>query len=73
MYMVSYISTIQMKTLSLVFFQIFKTKVHVTFDLGARSNVIAPNESSYMISYMSTVQMKSLSHVFSEIFGTKPI
>ena len=52
MYVVSYISTIQMKTLSLVFFQIFKMKVHATFDLGSRSNVTAPNESSHMISYI---------------------
>ena len=50
--------------------EIFETIARLTFDLGSRSNFIAPNESSYMISYMSTIQMKSLSHVFFEIFET---
>ena len=40
----------------------------MTFDLGSRSNVMAPNERPYMISYMSTIQMESLSHIDFEIF-----
>ena len=56
-YMISYMSTIQIKSLSLVFFKILKTKAHLTFDLGSRLNVMASNESPYMISYMSTIQM----------------
>ena len=63
-------STIQMKPLSRVFFQIFETIACLTFDLGSRSNFIAPNESSYMISYMSIIQMKPLSCVFCEILET---
>ena len=67
--MISYMFTIQMK--SLVFFEIFKTKARLTFDLGSRSIVMAPNESSYMISYMSTIQIESLSLIVFEIFEKK--
>ena len=49
-YMISYMSTVQIKTLSLVFFEIYETKARLTFDLGLRSNTMAPNESSCMIS-----------------------
>ena len=65
-YMISYMSTIQMKSLSHVFFEIFETKARLTFDLGSRSNVMAPNESPYMISYMSTIQMETLSLIVFE-------
>ena len=50
-----------MESLSLIVFEIFDNKAYMTFDLGSRSNVMAPNESSYMISYMSTIQMEPLS------------
>ena len=33
----------------------------MTFDLGSRSKVMAPNESPYMISYMCTIQIDLLS------------
>ena len=55
-----------MKSLSRVFFEIFEIKARLIFDLGSRSNVKAPNESSYMISYMSPIQMKSLSLIVFE-------
>ena len=54
-YMISYMSTIQMKSLSLVIFEIFEKIAFLTFDLGLRSKVMAPNESPHMISYMSTI------------------
>ena len=65
-YKISYLSTIQMKSLSHVFFEIFETKVHLTFDLGSRSNITAPNESSYTISYMSIIQMETPSLIVFE-------
>ena len=40
----------------------------MTFDLGSRSKVMAPNESPYMISYMSTIQTESISLTVFEIF-----
>ena len=43
----------------------------LTFDLGPKSKVMAPNESPYMISYMSTIQMESLSLIVPEIFAKK--
>ena len=51
--MIFYMSVIQMKSLSLVVFVIFVKIAFLTFGLGPRSKVIAPNESPYMISYMS--------------------
>ena len=54
-YMISYTSPIQMKSLSLIVFELFEKNAHLTFDLGSRSKVMAPNESPYMISYMSTI------------------
>ena len=50
-----------MESLSLIVFKIFDNKADMTFDLGSRSNVMAPNESQYMISYMSAIQMETLS------------
>ena len=64
-------STILMEPQFLKIFELFKKNVHLTFDLGSRSNVMAPNESQYMVSYMSTIQMESLSVIVSEIFETK--
>ena len=64
-------STIQMEPPSLIIFEIVEKKVHQTFALGSRSNVMAPNESPYMISYMSTIQTQSLSLVVFEIFEKK--
>ena len=64
-YMIFYMSTIQRKSLSLVFFEIYETKARLTFDLGSSSNVMAPNESPYMVSYMSTIQMETLSLIVS--------
>ena len=45
-YMVSYMSIIEMKSLSLVVFEIF-AKIVFCLDLGPRSKVMAPNESLY--------------------------
>ena len=72
-YMISYMSTIQMGSLSLIVFDIFDNKAYLTFDLGLRSNIMSPNESPYMISYMCTIQMKSLSLIVFEIFEKTPI
>ena len=67
--MISYMSVTQMKSLSLVVFEIFAKIAFLTSDLGPRSKVMAPNESPYMISYMSVIQMKSLSLIVFEIFA----
>ena len=48
-------SVIQMKSLSLVLFEIFAKIAFWTFDLP-RSKVTAPNEWPYMVSYMSVIQ-----------------
>ena len=64
--MVSYISTIQTESLSLIVCEIFEKKGHMTFDFGSRSKVIVPNESPHMISYMSTIQMETLSLIVFE-------
>ena len=71
--MISYMSAIQMESLSLTIFEIFDKIAF--FDRGqrSRSKVTSPNESPYMISYMSTIQMESLSLVVFEIFEKKSI
>ena len=69
LYMVSYNSIIEMKSLSLAVFEIFAKITFWPLDLGPRSKVMAPNESPYMVSYMSTIEMKSLSLVVFEIFA----
>ena len=61
-------SITQMESLSLIVFEIFEKNGRMTFDLGSRSKVMAPNESPYMIFYMSTIQMESLSLIVFEIF-----
>ena len=38
----------------------------MTFDLGSRSKVMAPNESPYMISYVCTIQIEPLSLIVFE-------
>ena len=43
----------------------------MTFNLGSRSKVIAPNGSPFMISYMSTIQTECQSLVVFEIFEKK--
>ena len=68
-YMISYMSIIQMKSLSLIVFVILVKIAFMTSDIGPRSKVMAPNESPYMISYMSIIEMKSLSLVVFEIFA----
>ena len=68
-YMVSYMSIIEMKSLSLVVFEIFVKMAFWPLDLGPRSNVMAPSESPYMVSYMSIIEMKSLSVVVFEIYA----
>ena len=60
-----------MESLTLIVFEIFDNKAYMTFDLGPRSNVMAPNESPYMISYMCTIQMGSLSLIVFDIFDNK--
>ena len=66
--MVSYMSTIELKSLSLVFIRIFAKIAFQPLDLGPRPKVMAPNQSKYMVSFMSTIEMKSLSLVVFEIF-----
>ena len=41
----------------------------MTFDLGPRSKVMAPNYRPYMISYMCIIQMKSLSVIVNKLFA----
>ena len=67
-YMVSYMSMIEMKSLSLAVFEIFVKIAFWPLDIGPRSKVMAPNESHYVVSDMSTIEMKSLSLVVFEIF-----
>ena len=64
--MISYMSTIQTESLSLIVFEIVEKKAHMAFDLGSRSKVMAPNGSPYMISYMSTIQKEPLSAIVFE-------
>ena len=54
--MISYMSTIQIETLSLTVF-----RQNSRFYHGSRSNIMAPNESPCMISYMTTIKMETLS------------
>ena len=68
-YMVSYMPKIEMKSLSLVVFEIFAKIAFLPLDLGPKSKVMAPNESPYMVSYMSMIEMKSLSLAILEIFA----
>ena len=68
-YVISYMSIMQMKSLSLIVFVIFEKIAVLTFDLGPRTKVMAANESLCMISYMSVIQMKSLSLVVFKIFA----
>ena len=42
---ISYMSAIQIKSLSLMVLKIFARKTFLTFDIGPRSKVILPNES----------------------------
>ena len=70
-YMISYMSTIQMESPSLMDFEIFAKITFLTFDLDPRSKVITPNESPYMISDMSTIQLESLTHMVFEIVDEK--
>ena len=66
--MISYMHTIQKKSLHLIVCMISVKLVFLTFDLGSRSKVIAPNERPYMISYMYTMQQKSLSLIVCKIY-----
>ena len=52
-YMVSYMSTIEMRSLSLVVFEKIAKIAFRPHDLGSRSKVMAPSESPYMVSYMN--------------------
>ena len=60
-YMVSYMSLIEMKSLSLAVFKIFAKITFWPLYLGPRSKVMAPNESPYVVSNMSLIEMKFLS------------
>ena len=70
-YVISYRCTIQMKSLSLIVFEIFAKMTFLVIDLRPRSKVISPNESPCVISYMSTIQMEALTLVVCEIFEEK--
>ena len=69
--MISYMSVIQMKSLSLVVFEIFAKIAFLTFDLGQRPKVMAAKESPYMTSYiyMSVTQRISLYLVVFQMFA----
>ena len=60
-YMISYMYTIQKKSLSLIVCKISSKRAFLTFDLDLRSKVIAPNERPYVILYMCIIQKKLLS------------
>ena len=62
---------IQMGYLSLIYFQYISENSILTFDLGPRSKVKAPNESPYVISFMCIIQMKSQSIIVFEKFDIK--
>ena len=68
-HMISYVSTIHMKSLAIVVFEIFSKIAFLTIDLGPRSKIMSPNGSLYMISYMSIIHMKSLSLMDFEILA----
>ena len=65
--MISYMSAIQMESLSLMVCEIIAKIAFLTLDLGPRSKVMAPNESPYMISCMSIIQIESLSLMVCKI------
>ena len=67
LYMISSMSTIQLKSLYLIVFEIFDKKACMTFDLGSGSKVMAPNESPYMISYVLNTNEVSISLSFLDI------
>ena len=69
--MITYMSTIQMESPSLMDFEIFAKITFLTFDLDPRSKVITPNESPYMTCYRSTIQLESLTHMVFEIVDEK--
>ena len=67
--MISYMSIIQIKSLTFIVFVIFVKIAFRPHDLGPRSKVMSLNECPYMASYMSIIEMKSLSVVIFEIYA----
>ena len=59
----------EMKSLSLVVFDMFAKLAFWTLDLWPWSKVMAPNESPYIVSYMSLIEVKSLSVMVFKIFA----
>ena len=76
-YMISYMSVIQMKSLSLIVFEIFAKIAFLTFDLGQgqrswqqipRLKVMAANDSHfYDFLYVYITNEVSISHCFRDI------
>ena len=64
-YLVPYISTLEMKSLSLIVFEIFAKIALWPLDFGPRSKVMTANKSPFMVSCMSVIEMKSLLSLFS--------
>ena len=69
LYMDSYMSTREMKSLSLIVFEIFVKIAFWPLDLGPRWKIMAPNKGPYMVSYMSIIEMKSLALAIMDIFA----
>ena len=72
-YMISYMYTIQKKSLSLIVCKISSKRAFLTFDLDLRSKVIAPNESPYMILHICIIQKKSFSLMVCKISVQKAL
>ena len=53
--MVSSMSTIDMKSLSLVVSKIFAKRAFCPLDLGPRAKIMASNESPFMVSYSTVI------------------
>ena len=67
LYMIFYMSVIQMNSLSLLVFEIFEKMAFLTSDLGPRSKVMASNESIYDFLYVYNTNEVSISHCFRDI------
>ena len=76
-YMTSYLTSIDLFSLSRTVFEIFDFKVSrawpwpLTFRGNLRSKIFLPFDSSYMTSYLTTIDLFSLSRTVFEIFDFK--
>ena len=76
-YITSYITSIDIFSLSRTVFKVFNFKVFLiwpwtlTFEGLQRSKILSPFESPYMTSYLTSIDTFSLSRTVSEIFDIK--